>query len=56
MANANKRLVTHFLNEEGKGMVKKPVPQRNEKCYCGSGLKYKNCCISKLTNPYLVRK
>ena len=31
--------------------------KRNEKCICGSGKKYKNCCASKTNpnkkNPYL---
>ncbi len=25
----------------------KPRPQRNEPCYCGSGRKYKRCCLEK---------
>lgn len=25
----------------------KPVPERNHPCGCGSGLKYKKCCINK---------
>ena len=24
-----------------------PKPGRNEKCHCGSGKKYKNCCLQK---------
>lgn len=24
-----------------------PTPGRNEPCYCGSGRKYKHCCLSK---------
>jgi len=27
--------------------------QRNDKCPCGSGLKYKNCCLSTQTNIYV---
>lgn len=27
-------------------MLKKPLtPRRNERCWCNSGLKYKNCCL-----------
>ena len=25
--------------------------QRNEPCPCGSGKKYKKCCINKISNP-----
>jgi uncharacterized protein YchJ len=25
-----------------------PLPGRNEKCLCGSGMKFKNCCLDKL--------
>src|SRR5687767_11676326 len=25
----------------------KPVPGRNEPCHCGSGRKYKQCCLEK---------
>jgi hypothetical protein len=25
----------------------KPVPGRNEPCHCGSGKKYKQCCLEK---------
>lgn len=25
-----------------------PVPGRNEPCSCGSGLKYKKCCLTKI--------
>ena len=24
-----------------------PLPKRNEPCRCGSGRKYKQCCLSK---------
>lgn len=28
--------------------IKRPkVPGRNDTCYCGSGAKFKNCCIGK---------
>lgn len=30
-----------------KPIVKKKVPGRNDKCPCGSGKKFKNCCIEK---------
>jgi uncharacterized protein len=30
--------------------VKKPVmPERNDPCPCGSGKKFKNCCMGKLS-------
>ena len=28
-----------------KPMIKKDLPKRNEPCHCGSGNKYKNCCL-----------
>lgn len=27
--------------------VKEKIPGRNDPCFCGSGRKYKNCCINK---------
>ena len=29
-----------------KGSIKPPKMGRNEKCFCGSGVKYKNCCLT----------
>lgn len=29
---------------------------RNEKCYCGSGKKYKNCCINKDSNNLITHE
>lgn len=28
-------------------IIKKKVPNRNDKCICNSGKKFKNCCINK---------
>ena len=39
-----------FLNNEGKPSgIKKAIVEveRNQKCLCGSGAKYKNCCKPK---------
>ena len=33
-----------------------PHPGRNEKCPCGSGLKYKRCCIQKGRGKLLIVK
>jgi len=33
----------------------KHMPRRNDPCPCGSGLKYKYCCISKKLKPRLVK-
>lgn len=30
-------------------------PGRNDKCPCGSGKKYKNCCMLKEDNPYIQK-
>jgi hypothetical protein len=41
---------THFYEAERTSPVIKTVqlPKRNELCNCGSGKKYKRCCISKV--------
>jgi hypothetical protein len=48
MPNNKERLVSFYPNqtdENGKGLPRHSFKiGRNEKCYCGSGLKHKNCC------------
>jgi preprotein translocase subunit SecA len=46
-------------NKQENNQPKKPIRKeekdkikRNEKCPCGSGKKYKNCCYKKESNPY----
>jgi uncharacterized protein YecA (UPF0149 family) len=34
-------------NKNGNPIVMPKFQQRNEKCACGSGYKYKNCCKDK---------
>lgn len=31
-----------------KQLIKDPQPERNDKCPCGSGKKYKKCCLIKI--------
>lgn len=42
LTNKNKKMIpqTHPI-------IKDKVPSRNDKCVCGSGNKYKKCCINK---------
>ena len=45
----NMDLTDHPINSRS---YREPIrvikqPRRNEKCPCGSGKKYKNCCIGK---------
>jgi len=40
--NADKR-----LSGGGISQIKKEKPGRNDPCHCGSGKKYKNCCLDK---------
>ena len=39
------KLPTNKNYSESKLYVKTIVPSRNEPCHCGSGKKYKKCCI-----------
>ena len=46
-----------YLKSKSKSIEKVKEPNRNDKCPCGSGLKYKKCCmdisrdiINKLNN------
>ncbi|WP_010662688.1 YecA/YgfB family protein [Marinilabilia salmonicolor] len=36
-----------WLSSESKPYIKKPEPGRNDPCPCGSGKKYKKCCLRK---------
>lgn len=45
-------MVQRFSSKSGRPLVALKTPKRNDKCLCGSGLKFKNCCIDKNTNPY----
>ena len=38
-----------------KQLVKDPEPERNAKCPCGSGLKYKKCCLIKINQLAKVK-
>jgi len=39
-----------------KTLVKENVePGRNDQCPCGSGKKYKKCCMLKENNPYVQK-
>lgn len=35
-------------------LKKQPLPRRNERCWCGSGKKFKNCCLA-LFQPAVAR-
>lgn len=35
------------IEKKNKGVKIKLILNRNDKCYCGSGKKYKNCCMEK---------
>ena len=35
------------LNPQGRTEAKQPKPGRNDPCPCGSGKKYKKCCLGK---------
>ena len=39
---------TAFFGKDGPRIVA-PRPGRNEPCHCGSGKKYKKCCLGKDT-------
>ena len=36
-----------WLHQQRQPIVSKRLPGRNEPCHCGSGKKFKKCCISK---------
>lgn len=39
---------THTRTDSGKlQSIKKLIPKRNDPCECGSGKKYKHCCLNK---------
>lgn len=40
----------------GKPLVSTIIGNRNDKCFCGSGLKFKKCCIDKVEHPYKIAK
>jgi uncharacterized protein len=51
---SNKRApanVMQWIRNKESQVVKKPAPERNDPCPCGSGKKFKNCCAGKLNNP-----
>jgi len=29
-------------------------PNRNDPCFCGSGLKYKKCCLNKIETKFQI--
>lgn len=39
------------LEIDSRAYVAKPEPGRNEPCWCGSGIKYKKCCLHKEPIP-----
>ena len=39
---------TYLRNAVERGLHKRWGVKRNSQCPCGSGLKYKNCCMKKL--------
>lgn len=43
-------VMTWIRNRENQ-VVKQPVPERNDPCPCGSGRKFKNCCMGKFPQP-----
>lgn len=46
--------VAHFPSYKLGTMKKKFVePGRNSPCVCGSGRKYKHCCLAKVNAPVL---
>jgi hypothetical protein len=36
-------------------LVSTVIGNRNDKCFCGSGLKFKKCCIDKIDQPYKLK-
>jgi hypothetical protein len=42
-----------FMSNNQKIFPTKPLPDRNEKCPCGSGKKYKKCCMEKDKQAYM---
>lgn len=46
------------INNDGKSNVIELRPKigRNDLCYCGSGKKYKNCCMKKVQEELLIKE
>ena len=42
-----KRQVILLKSKNGGPIRFNKTPQRNDKCHCGSELKYKNCCLDR---------
>jgi uncharacterized protein YecA (UPF0149 family) len=57
-ANKNIKREPIKVLTDGLTIVKKINLNRNDKCYCGSGLKLKNCHLTSVENGYnkIVRK
>lgn len=49
-----KQMAEKLLNINTKPIVNIPKPGRNDPCPCGSGKKYKNCCMN--INDELINK
>jgi uncharacterized protein len=45
--------VMNWIRNRENQVIKPAVPERNDPCPCGSGKKYKNCCMGK---PFLLRQ
>ena len=39
--------VMNWIRNKENQVVKQVMPERNDPCPCGSGKKFKNCCIGK---------
>jgi uncharacterized protein YecA (UPF0149 family) len=38
--------VINWIRNRESQVIKKTIPERNDPCPCGSGKKFKNCCIN----------
>jgi len=47
-------LCNYIIDRRTKGLDTKKDIGRNDFCYCGSGKKYKKCCVNKDNNKYLI--
>jgi hypothetical protein len=46
---AEEEIFENFLAEEkAKAVIGERLPRRNERCFCGSGKKFKKCCLGKV--------
>jgi len=46
--------IPFYLNEKSKPIVNHEKTGRNDPCPCGSGKKYKKCCLNKKNGPFPI--